>query len=145
MHPSTTGRCGVNGLPIGPFTGGNSGSIRAHCASVNIAVVDIYRQSTLRAASSVRHALVPGRGSCSETARRKPSARILSAVRGVSVVLLVGLLSGCASQQAGGPGAEPRRYTDYTTRATADPQCSLPVEQRTGGWFCYEPQPTPAP
>src|SRR5688572_29706791 len=57
MQPSITGRCGRNGLPIGPFSGGSSGSIRAHCASVNIAVIDIDRPSTLNSAQQVRHAL----------------------------------------------------------------------------------------
>ncbi len=58
MHPSTTGRCGEKGRPIEPFSGGKSGSIRAHCSSVNIAVVDMDRQSGLQPAQEVRHALV---------------------------------------------------------------------------------------
>jgi hypothetical protein len=50
MHPTTTVRCGEKGRPIEPFSGGKSGSIRAHCSSVNIAVVDMDRQSGLQPA-----------------------------------------------------------------------------------------------
>jgi hypothetical protein len=60
------------------------------------------------------------------------------------LVLLVALLAGCGAQGAEAPGDEWRRYADYVTPATANPQCSLPVEQRTGGWFCYG-EPTTAP
>lgn len=32
---------------------------------------------------------------------------------------------------------QPRRFADYEgTSSTASDQCSLPVEQRTGGWIC---------
>jgi hypothetical protein len=65
-------------------------------------------------------------------------------MRTAGVVLLVALLAGCGSERATAPGDERRRYADYVTLASADPQCSLPVEQRTGGWFCYG-EPTKAP
>jgi hypothetical protein len=80
-----------------------------------------------------------------EKCLRPPGGGILAAMRSVRVVLLIALLAGCTSGQEPNPGDEPRRYADYTTPATVDAQCSLPVEQRTGGWFCYEPEPTPAP
>jgi hypothetical protein len=57
MHPSTTGRCGRNGGPIGPFCAGSNGSIRAHISSVRTGALDIHRESTLKHAQHVRHAL----------------------------------------------------------------------------------------
>src|SRR5512142_2422615 len=57
MAPSTTGRCGPKGGPIGPFTGGSNGSIRAHISSVNTAVRDMHPRSRLQHAQLVRHAL----------------------------------------------------------------------------------------
>ena len=57
----------------------------------------------------------------------------------VAVVLSALALSGCAGAGAGTSPDQPRRYADYegTDKAAAD-QCHLPVEKRTGGWFCYE-------
>src|SRR5512135_869016 len=57
MAPSTTGRCGPKGGPIGPFTGGSNGSIRAHISSVNTAGRDMHPRSRLQHAQLVRHAL----------------------------------------------------------------------------------------
>src|SRR5512142_162887 len=57
MAPSTTGRCGPKGGPIGPFTGGSNGSIRAHVSSVNTAVRDMHARSRPQHGQLVRHAL----------------------------------------------------------------------------------------
>src|SRR5512142_2624861 len=57
MAPSTTGRCGPKGGPIGPFTGGSNGSIRAHISSVNTAVRDMHPRSRPQHVQLVRHAL----------------------------------------------------------------------------------------
>src|SRR5512142_2341470 len=57
MVPSTTGRCGPKGGPIGPFTGGSNGSIRAHISSVNTAVRDMHPRSRPQHVQLVRHAL----------------------------------------------------------------------------------------
>src|SRR5512142_626270 len=59
MAPSTTGRCGPKGGPIGPFTGGSNGSIRAHISSVNTAVRDTHPRSRPQHVQLVRHALGP--------------------------------------------------------------------------------------
>jgi hypothetical protein len=55
--PSTTGRCGRKGIPIGPFTGGSSGSIRAYISSVSTALFDILRESGPKPVQLVRYAL----------------------------------------------------------------------------------------
>jgi hypothetical protein len=57
MVPSTTGRYGRNGIPIGPFTGGSNGSIRVHIASVRTALLDILKESGLKPDQVMRHAL----------------------------------------------------------------------------------------
>ena len=59
---------------------------------------------------------------------------------------LVVAVSACGNDN--GPaepaGAEPRRYADYLppTDASGDDQCDRPVDQRTDGWFCFEPSPS---
>jgi hypothetical protein len=57
-----------------------------------------------------------------------------------AVGLLLLVLCGCSGASATTtPPDEPGRYADYngTSHPEAD-QCSLPGEQRTGGWFCLE-------
>lgn len=57
----------------------------------------------------------------------------------VAFVLLALALSACAGADAAPPPEQPRRYADYEgTKTPAADQCHLPVEERTGGWFCYE-------
>lgn len=54
--------------------------------------------------------------------------------------LLVLMLCGCSGATAATTEPdEPRRYADYDgTSSPGVDQCSLPVEERTSGWFCYE-------
>lgn len=57
----------------------------------------------------------------------------------VAVVLLALAVSGCAGAGAATSPDQPRRFADYDGTGTpASDQCHLPVEERTGGWFCYE-------
>ena len=56
--PSTTGRWGRDGRPIGFFTGGSNGSIRAHASSPNTAARVTRRPSQPRRSQHSRHALV---------------------------------------------------------------------------------------
>jgi hypothetical protein len=51
------------------------------------------------------------------------------------LALLLLLLAGCGSVPQDRSSPEPRETTPVD-------QCSLPVEQRTGGWLCHgEPSP----
>ena len=55
-----------------------------------------------------------------------------------AAAILVLLLSGCSGATAATTEPdEPLRFGDYggTSSLTPD-QCRLPVEPRTGGWFC---------
>jgi hypothetical protein len=51
---------GAHRLAHGPFSGGSSGSIRAHCSSVRSGTVDICRPCRLNQAQPARHALGGG-------------------------------------------------------------------------------------
>ena len=69
-----------------------------------------------------------------------PAARgTLPGMARVAVLLLTVALSGCAGQGTTSSPDQPRRFADYEDVSTpAAGQCHLPVEERTGGWFCYE-------
>jgi hypothetical protein len=57
----------------------------------------------------------------------------------VAVVLVALALSGCAGAGAAPSPDQPRRYADYEgTNTPAADLCHLPVEERTGGWFCHQ-------
>lgn len=53
-----------------------------------------------------------------------------------AATLLLLALCGCAGASAPPATDEPRRYADYDVTTPGTDQCSLPVERRTGGWFC---------
>lgn len=58
----------------------------------------------------------------------------------VRIVLLV-VVSAMVGACGQGAPVVPQRIADYGTTGTPSPstdQCDVPVEQRTGGWFCYE-------
>lgn len=64
---------------------------------------------------------------------------MIALVRIVLLVVLAGMVGACG--QGAGPPVVPQRIADYGTTVTPSPstdQCGRPVEQRTGGWFCYE-------
>lgn len=68
-----------------------------------------------------------------------PCASLARMTRGAALLVML-VVTGCSGASAT-TTEEPRRYTDYhgTYSPVAD-QCSLPVEERTEGWFCYQPE-----
>jgi hypothetical protein len=67
-------------------------------------------------------------------------------VRIVLGLLLTAALAACQQDTSPSHVNVPRPVANYggASESPTPDQCSLPVEQRTGGWFCYEtPSPTP--